>query len=67
MEHARSAVVRNPSNHKCFRNLAVSQITANTVEGLRLTLPPPMVDLADIRQRYHADSKEEKAGDDKRA
>jgi hypothetical protein len=37
------------------------------MEGLRLTLPPPMVDLADIRQRYHADSKEEKAGDDKRA
>jgi hypothetical protein len=45
----------------------VSQITANTVEGLRLTLPPPVVDLADIRRRYHAARKEEKVGDDKRA
>ena len=66
MEHARSAVVGIPSN-QWFRNLVVSQTTANTMEGLRLTLPPPMVDLADIRRRYPAARKEEKARDDKRA
>ncbi len=43
-----------PSNHKWFRNLAVSQILADTMEELKLAFPPPSVDLADIRRKYHA-------------
>ena len=51
-----------PSNHKWFRNLAVSQIMADTMEDLKLAFPPPSVNLADIRRKYHAAVKEEKAG-----
>jgi polyphosphate kinase 2 (PPK2 family) len=43
-----------PANHKWFRNLAVSQIIADTMEGMGLKLPPTHVDIADIRHRYHA-------------
>ncbi len=51
-----------PSNHKWFRNLAVSQIMADTMEELKLKFPPPSVDLAAIRKKYHAALKEEKDG-----
>ena len=43
-----------PSNHKWFRNLAVSQIVADTIEELGMSFPQPTVDLADIRRKYHA-------------
>jgi PPK2 family polyphosphate:nucleotide phosphotransferase len=43
-----------PSNHKWFRDLAVSQIIADTMEDMGLKLPPAQVDIADIRQKYHA-------------
>jgi hypothetical protein len=42
-----------PSNHKWFRNLAVSQIIAETMDGMGLKLPPTRVDLADVRSKYH--------------
>ena len=51
-----------PSNHKWFRNLAVSQILADTMEDLKLAFPKPTVDLADIRKKYHAALKAEKGG-----
>ncbi len=51
-----------PSNHKWFRNLAVSQIMADTMEELKLSFPPPSVNLAEIRRKYHAALKEEKGG-----
>src|SRR5208283_5241415 len=51
-----------PSNHKWFRNLAVSQIMADTMEDLKLAYPKPTVDLDDIRRKYHAAVKEEKSG-----
>ena len=51
-----------PSNHKWFRNLAVSQIMADTMEELKLAYPPATVNLADIRRRYHAAEEEEKSG-----
>jgi len=35
-----------PSNHKWFRNLAVSKIVAATMEDLEMQLPKPQVDLA---------------------
>jgi PPK2 family polyphosphate:nucleotide phosphotransferase len=49
-----------PSNHKWFRNLAVSQIMADTMADLGLAFPAPSVNLADIRRKYHAAVKEEK-------
>jgi PPK2 family polyphosphate:nucleotide phosphotransferase len=52
-----------PSNKKWFRNLAVSQIIADTIEDMRLTLPKPAVDLAAIRRLYHAELAESRAGD----
>ena len=46
-----------PSNHKWFRNLAVSQIIADTMEDMKLKMPKPTVDLDEIRRLYHAESK----------
>ena len=51
-----------PSNHKWFRNLAVSQIIADTMEGLHMAYPKPTVDLADIRRKYHAAERAERRG-----
>ena len=42
-----------PSNHKWFRNLAVSQIVEKTLDDLKLKLPQPTVDLEQIRRDYH--------------
>ena len=54
-EHAPWYVI--PSNHKWFRNLAVSQILADTLEDLKMKMPKPSVDIAAIRKEYHAASK----------
>ena len=52
-----------PANHKWFRNLAVSQIVADTMDELAMSFPEPVVDLAEIRRKYHAEVREEnKAG-----
>lgn len=48
-----------PSNRKWFRNLAVSQILADTMEDWRMTYPKPSVDLAKIRKEYHAAARSE--------
>ena len=48
-----------PSNHKWFRNLAVSQIMADTMESLGMAFPKPSVDLGEIRRKYHAAVEEE--------
>lgn len=55
-----------PSNKKWFRNLAVSQIIADAMDDMELTLPRPRVDLAAIRRKYHAAKREQdgKAGKD---
>jgi PPK2 family polyphosphate:nucleotide phosphotransferase len=42
-----------PSNHKWFRNLAVSQIVADTLDDLGMKMPEPSVDLDRVRQQYH--------------
>lgn len=49
-----------PSNHKWFRNLAVSQIVADTMDDMGLTLPRPRIDLAAIRSKYHAAKREQR-------
>ncbi|HEY2106617.1 MAG TPA: polyphosphate kinase 2 family protein [Candidatus Binataceae bacterium] len=43
-----------PSDHKWFRNLAISEIVADTMENMDLKLPPTQVDIARIRRKYHA-------------
>ena len=50
-----------PSNHKWYRNLAVSRIIVETLEGLKMSYPKPQVDLRDIRRKYHAALKDEKS------
>lgn len=42
-----------PSDHKWFRNLAISQTIVEKLEGLCMKLPEPTVNLADIRRDYH--------------
>ncbi|HME73154.1 MAG TPA: polyphosphate kinase 2 family protein [Myxococcota bacterium] len=48
-----------PSNHKWFRDLAVSQIIADTMSEMDLKLPPTRVNIAEIRRRYHTAEREE--------
>ena len=43
-----------PSDHKWFRNLAISEILADTLEDMDLKLPPAEVDIAQIRRKYHS-------------
>jgi len=47
-----------PSNHKWFRDLAISTIVADAMDDMGLELPAPRVDLADIRRKYHAAEQE---------
>ncbi len=47
-----------PSNHKWFRNLAVSQIIADTMADMNLKVPKPAVDLAKIRKLFRVDAKD---------
>ena len=49
-----------PSNHKWFRNLAVSQIVAATMEDLGMHMPGPQVDLNEIRKEYHEAADQER-------
>ena len=50
-----------PSNHKWFRNLAVSQIIADTMDEMGLKLPPTHVDIAAIRRKFHAAERDGKS------
>jgi PPK2 family polyphosphate:nucleotide phosphotransferase len=43
-----------PSNHKWFRNLAISRIVAEALESLNMRFPEPTVDIDAIRKKYHA-------------
>ena len=52
-----------PANHKWFRNLAVSQIIADTMDEMGLQLPATQVDIAEIRRKYHTAEREEKVGE----
>jgi PPK2 family polyphosphate:nucleotide phosphotransferase len=50
-EHAPWFVI--PSDHKWFRNLAISNIIVDTMQDLGIQVPKPTVNLADIRRKYH--------------
>jgi polyphosphate kinase 2 (PPK2 family) len=56
-----------PANHKWFRDLAVSQIIAETMDEMGFIFPPTRVDLADIRRKYHAAALKEQGGGKDRA
>lgn len=43
-----------PADHKWHRNLVVAEIIAETLAEMDPEPPPPQVDLADIRRRFHA-------------
>jgi Polyphosphate kinase 2 (PPK2) len=45
-----------PSNHKWFRDLAISQIIVRQMEGIDMQLPKPTVNLAEIRRGYHQEA-----------
>ena len=47
-----------PSNHKWFRNLAISRILVDTMKDLDMKWPKPTVDLAAIRREYHEAAEE---------
>lgn len=43
-----------PSNHKWFRDLAISSILVDTLDEMDLKIPKPSIDLKAIRLRYHS-------------
>lgn len=49
-----------PANHKWFRDLAISQIIADTMDEMGMKLPPTNVSIADIRRKYHAAARAQK-------
>src|SRR5881398_4226760 len=51
-----------PSNHKWFRDLAISQIIVRQMEAMRMQFPKPTVNVAEIRREYHQAADGEKAG-----
>jgi PPK2 family polyphosphate:nucleotide phosphotransferase len=51
-----------PSDHKWFRNLAVCRIVAETMEAMKMRLPPPQVDIEAIRRKYHRALRESGGG-----
>jgi len=53
-----------PSNHKWFRNLAISRIVAETLESLGMKFPEPTVDIEEIKKKYHAIVEQEGDGVD---
>jgi len=48
-----------PANHKWFRNLAISEIIADTMDEMGLKLPPTHVDIDKIRTMYHIAEQEQ--------
>jgi polyphosphate kinase 2 (PPK2 family) len=51
-----------PSDHKWFRDLAVSEIIVATLESMKIQVPKPTVNIEDIRCKYHSAAREEKGG-----
>jgi PPK2 family polyphosphate:nucleotide phosphotransferase len=48
-----------PANHKWFRDLAISEIIADTLDEMGLKLPSTHVDMEQIRNKYHAAEQEQ--------
>jgi PPK2 family polyphosphate:nucleotide phosphotransferase len=43
-----------PANHKWFRNLAISEIIADTMDDMKLKLPSARTNLDEIREKFRA-------------
>ena len=43
-----------PSNHKWFRNLAISRIVSEYMDSLDMAFPEPTVDIVEVKKKYHA-------------
>jgi PPK2 family polyphosphate:nucleotide phosphotransferase len=63
-EHAPWFII--PSNHKWFRDLAISQIITRAMEEMNMQTPKPTVNLTQIRREYHKAADEEKSGASKK-
>jgi len=50
-----------PSNHKWFRDLAISQIILRAIEDMDMQLPKPIINLAEVRRKYHQGADREKS------
>jgi PPK2 family polyphosphate:nucleotide phosphotransferase len=55
-EHAPWFII--PADRKWFRDLAVGQIVVEHLEEMKMTFPPPAVDLDHIRTEYHSAKKQ---------
>jgi PPK2 family polyphosphate:nucleotide phosphotransferase len=55
-----------PSNHKWFRDLAISQIIVRQMQDMNIQMPKPTVNLAEIRREYHQAANGEKSRRKKR-
>jgi polyphosphate kinase 2 (PPK2 family) len=55
-----------PSNHKWFRDLSISQIITRTMEEMDMQFPKPIVNLTEIRRKYHQAIEEEESGHSKK-
>ncbi|MCX2778130.1 polyphosphate kinase 2 family protein [Microbulbifer thermotolerans] len=52
-----------PSNHKWFRNQAISHIVAKAMESLDMAFPKPTENIDEIKKKYHSlDQREQKKG-----
>lgn len=49
-----------PSDHKWFRNLAITEIIVETLEKMDIQIPEPTVNIDDIKKKYHEAANEEK-------
>lgn len=49
-----------PANHKWFRNLVISRIVVEYLQGLDMRFPEPTVDIAEVEKKYHAEVRKEK-------
>jgi polyphosphate kinase 2 (PPK2 family) len=58
-EHAPWFII--PSNHKWFRDLAISEIIVRAMEEMHMQFPKPTVNLAEIRRKYHQAADQEKS------
>ena len=59
-EHAPWFII--PSDHKWFRDLAISEIITRTMEEMDMQMPKPTANLAEIRRKFHHAADEEKSG-----
>jgi hypothetical protein len=50
-----------PSNHKWFRDVAISKIIVGQMEDMDMQFPKATVNLAEIRRKYHQAADQEKS------